>query len=121
MAMHELSKVLSLEIGHLQDRPDIRDAYSPITWLKLCRYIQHATDGLTSVRLATEGHDTKTISEMTGIHPGRIAAFKAWNTMWLRAVRHELTIKWRKAEERIADITFLRSIGISVGDEATND
>jgi len=119
--IEQLRRLLDSEVIHLAQNSEIQNAYSPITWAKLCRQIRHVTEGMMSVRLATEGMPTATIEAMTGIHPSRIGAFKAWNTRWRRAIKHYLTIQWRKREERLADIAFLRSIGIAVGDVSEID
>ena len=91
--------------------------YSPRTWVKLCRQIQHVREGMTCVRLAVEGKSTAEIHRLTGIHTYRIGAFKAWNTIWKRAIDHVLTIQFRNERERQVDIAFLRSIGIAVQDD----
>jgi len=121
-AIEQLRLILDSEVEYLANSDDIRNAYSPITWVKLCRQIRHVTEGMTAVRLATEGKSTPVIGAMTGIHPARIGAFRAWNTRWRKAIKHYLTIQWRKREERMADIAFLRSIGIAVeGDSVTSE
>lgn len=116
----ELKRLLDVELDRLQANPEIKNAYSPITWIKLCRSIHHLTEGMTAVRLSTEGMTAQQISAGTGIGVLRIGAFKAWNTRWLKAIRHTIAIKWAKAEERLADIAFLRSVGIAVEDAAPN-
>jgi hypothetical protein len=112
----ELKRVVDVELDRLQAIPEIKNAYSPITWLRLCRSIHHVTEGMTAVRLSTEGMTAQQINASTGIGVSRIAGFKAWNTRWLKAIRHTIAIKWAKEEERLADIAFLRSVGISVED-----
>lgn len=112
----ELKSLLDAEISALSSTAEIRNAYSPITWIKLCQYIRHATEGMTAVRQSTEGKSAKEISAATGMSTSRIAAFKAWNTMWRGEIRKIIELKWRKAEERRADIQFLRSIGIAVAE-----
>jgi hypothetical protein len=116
--IEQLRQLLDAEIVTLDNNAQIRNAYSPITWSKLCRYINHATEGMMAVRLATEGKTTPEIAAITGMPTTRIAAFKAWNTIWKKAIDKFLTIKWRKQEERRADIEFLRAIGIKVEDES---
>jgi hypothetical protein len=53
----------------------------------------------------------------TGILPGSIAAFKAWNTMYVdatrRGVQQHIRIKGRTQAEQNADIEFLRACGIA--------
>ena len=119
LGVKELQRLLEAEVTHLQSNPGIRNAYSPITWVKLCRSIKHVTEGMTAVRLSVEGMSASEINEATGIATRRIGAFKAWNTVWKKAVNRYMTLKWRKAEERSADIAFLISIGISVDEENT--
>ena len=116
--IEELRRLLDSEVIRLSRNSDIQNAYSPITWVKLCRQIRHVTEGMMAVRLASEGKPTAVIKAMTGIRTARIGAFKAWNTRWRKAIKHFLTIQWRKQEERIADIAFLKSIGIAVEDES---
>jgi hypothetical protein len=116
----QLKRLLDTEIHHLSQSPEIRNAYSPITWTKLCRTIHHVTEGMAAVRLATEGKSTSDIHAITGIGHQRIAAFRAWNTRWVKVIRHYLTIQWRHEEERRADIHFLRSVGIAVEDAGPN-
>jgi hypothetical protein len=116
----DLQKALALEISQLQTHTEIRNAYSPITWLKLCRSIKHATEGMAAVRLSVAGKTNAEISESTGIKPPRIGAFKAWNTIYRKAIARTITLRWRKQEERLADIAFLRAIGIAV-EEGDND
>jgi hypothetical protein len=122
-AIAELKAVLDFEIESLRAKPEIKNAYSPITWHKLCRQVLHVTEGMAAVRLSIDGWDAGQIQAMTGIHQSRTAAFKAWNTRWVRAIRHTIEIRWAKAEERIRDIAWLKSIGISVDDTTavTND
>lgn len=110
----ELKSLLDAEISALSSTAEIRNAYSPITWVKLCRYIRHATEGMTAVRLSTEGKSARAIAAATGMSTSRIAAFKAWNTIWRGQIQKFIELRWRKAEERRADIEFLRSIGIAV-------
>lgn len=112
----ELKRALDTEIENLRTKPEIKNAYSPITWAKLCRQVHHVTDGMTSVRLSIEGMTSEQVQATTGIHRLRVAAFKAVNTRWVKAVRHTIEIRWAKAEERIRDIAWLKSIGISVED-----
>ncbi|SRR5260370_34470209 len=91
----DLQKALALEINQLQTRSEIRNAYSPITWLKLCRSIKHATEGMAAVRLSVAGKTNAEISDATGIKPLRIGAFKAWNTIYRKAIARTITLRWR--------------------------
>lgn len=120
--LDELHARLAAEITYLETTDAIRDAYSPITWVKMCRYLKHATEGMAAVRLSVEGKTAQEIHTITGIPTSRIGAFKAWNTIWKKSIAKMITIKWRKEQERLADIAFLRSIGISTGElEATHE
>lgn len=115
-AIGQMIDTLRGELDNLQSDTKIQNAYSPVTWVKLCREIQHVREGMTCVRLAVEGKRTEEISMLTGVHPQRIAAFRAWNTIWKRAIERNLTIKFRNEQELQADISFLRGIGIAVDD-----
>jgi hypothetical protein len=112
--INQLKNLLDAEITYLGTDSTVRNAYSPLTWVRLCRTINHLTEGMAAVRLATNGYTTSEIHTMTGISVLRIAAFRAVNTRWVRAIEHYLTIQWRRHEERHADIAFLRSVGIAV-------
>ena len=113
----DLQKALALEINQLQTHTEIRNAYSPVTWWKLCRSIKHATEGMAAVRLSVAGKTNSEITDATGIKSRRVGAFKAWNTIYRRAIARTITLRWRREEERRADIAFLRSIGIAVEED----
>lgn len=73
----DMIATLRTELADLRTNTAIQNAYSPITWVKLCRQIQHVRKGMTCVRLASEGKTTEEIGKLTGIHSHRIGAFRA--------------------------------------------
>jgi hypothetical protein len=116
-AFQDLNKVLSDEITYLTIDVEIRNAYSPIAWARLCLGIRHLTQGMATIRLHCEGKTNKEIEAQTGVDVRRIAAFKAWNTQYKKSIHRALTIRGRNKEQRKADLKFLRSIGVSIVDE----
>lgn len=114
--INDMIATLRNELADLRTNTTIQNAYSPVTWVKLCRQIQHVREGMTCVRMASEGKTTEEIGKLTGIDSHRIGAFRAWNTIWKRAIERVLTIKFRNEQERQSDIEFLRSIGIAVNE-----
>jgi hypothetical protein len=115
-AFLELSKVLSDEIAYLTSDVEIRNAYSPIAWARLCMGIRHLTQGMATIRLHCDGKTNEEIQNITGVARPRIAAFKAWNTQYKKSVHRALTIRGRNKAQRDADLAFLKSIGVSVLD-----
>ena len=78
--IEQLKRWFDDEINQFQTNPNIRNAYSPITWLKFCCSMRDVAEGMAAVRLATEGKTTQEIHALTGMPVPRIAAFRAWNT-----------------------------------------
>jgi hypothetical protein len=89
----DLQKALALEISQLQTHNEIRNAYSPIIWWKLCRSTKHATEGMAAVRLSVAGKTNSEITEATGIKPRRVGAFKAWNTIYRKVIARTITLR----------------------------
>jgi uncharacterized protein YerC len=113
----EMTAKLRGEVDELDSLLALKDAYSPIAWLNVCTQLRVVTDGMIVMRKLAEGKSNHQITAETGIPSGSIAAYKAWNTMYARAVRigvsKRIKIKGRTAAEQAADIAFLRSCGIA--------
>jgi|SRR6185437_6217310 len=112
-----MTRSLRGEIDDLERVMEIQDAYSPIAWLNVCQQLRVVTDGMVVMRKLAEGKAAIQITAETGILPGSIAAYKAWNTMYLRAVNAQATrsirLKGRTEAEQQRDIEFLRACGIA--------
>jgi hypothetical protein len=116
-AFHDLNHMLTDELAYLTKDVEIRNAYSPIAWARLCMGIKHLTEGMAAIRLHCEGNTNDEIVRKTGVHAGRIAAFKAWNTQYKKMIDRKLTLRGKNKEQRTADLGFLRSIGVSIVDD----
>lgn len=112
-----MTRSLRGEIDDLQKVMEIKDAYSPIAWLNVCQQLRVVTDGMIVMRMLAEGKAAAQITAETGILPGSIAAYKAWNTMYLRGISSQATrtikLKGRTEAEQLRDIEFLRACGIA--------
>jgi hypothetical protein len=115
-AFRRIHNVLSDEIAYLTADLEIRNAYSPIAWARLCMDIKHLTQGMAAIRLHCEGKNNKEIAAATGLSGNRIAAFKAWNTIYKKSIHRVLTLRGRNKQQRDADLEFLKSIGVSILD-----
>ena len=116
-AAFEMTAKLQGEVDELQSILKMQDAYSPVAWLNVCQQLRVVTDGMIVMRMLAEGGTTRQITAETGILPGSIAAYKAWNTMYAasikRGVHKRIKIKGRTEAEQAADIEFLRACGIT--------
>ena len=105
------------EIKDLENLLTVKDAYSPVAWVALCQHLRTAVHGMMVMRRLALGQTNDQIIAETGISNGSIAAYKAWNTMYLRHItakaERRIRIKGRTEAERNADIEFLRSCGIT--------
>jgi hypothetical protein len=113
-----LRAILSDEIAYLMSDAELRNAYSPIAWVRLCQGVKHLTEGMAAIRLHCEGKTNEEIAATTGVNTRRVGAYKAWNTQYKRAINRTLRIKGRNKEQREADIAFLRAVGVAIIDEA---
>lgn len=117
-AAFDLLQKLSGEIVDLNKLAATKDAYSPVAWMNICRQLQIVTDGMIVMRMLTAGKSPNEIALETGIAHGSISAYKAWNTMYTRALRanaeRRVAVKGHTKAEREADIAFLRSCGIAL-------
>ena len=111
-AAAKLELMLSDEIAYLTQGNKLRNVYSPIAWVRLCRTMATLTAGMACNRLAAEGKTNQEIREATGVSVGSIAAFKAWNTMYTRDVEKLLAVKGKTEVQRERDLDFLSSIGV---------
>ncbi len=113
----EMTAKLQGEVEELQSLLKMQDAYSPVAWLNVCQQLRVVTDGMIVMRMLAEGKSSGQITTETGILPGSIAAYKAWNTMYAdsikRGIHKRIKIKGRTEAEQAADIAFLRTCGIS--------
>jgi uncharacterized protein YerC len=128
-AAYEMASQLTSEVANLDN---LKDAYSPMAWINICRQLRVVTDGMTTMRLIAEGKNNATISTEAHVTVGSIAAYKAWNTMYLRmlnaGIQRRVPIKGRTKQEKNLDADFLRSCGIEFDvvphiekEEGTND
>jgi uncharacterized protein YerC len=113
----EMTAKLQGEVDELQSLLKMQDAYSPIAWLNVCQQLRVVTDGMIVMRMLAEGKTSGQITAETGILPGSIAAYKAWNTMYAdsikRGVQKRIKIRGRTKAEQAADISFLQACGIA--------
>jgi len=118
-AAFDMANGLRGEIAALEAMESgIKDAYSPIAWLNICRQLRVVTDGMIVMRMLADGKSNQEVTAATGILPGSIAAYKAWNTMYaasvqLTAKKRIVKLKGRNAIEQSHDAEFLRSCGIA--------
>jgi hypothetical protein len=112
IGLSQLYRELGDEIGKLIGSESVRNAYSPVTWWKICRYIEHITEGLMVVRLSNIGLSPTEIFRETGIVPNRTAAFRAWATRFKGDEGKSVTIDWRTDHERKKFIDLMDKIGI---------
>lgn len=112
-AAYRMASQLTSEVATLDN---LKDAYSPMAWINICRQLRVVTDGMTTMRLIAEGKNNASISTEAHVTVGSIAAYKAWNTMYLQmldeGIQRRVPIKGRTHEEKNQDAEFLRSCGI---------
>jgi hypothetical protein len=112
-AAFKMASQLTSEVANLDN---LKDAYSPMAWINICRQLRVVTDGMTTMRLIAENKDNATISTEANVTVGSIAAYKAWNTMYLKmlnsGIQRRVAIKGRTKQEKNLDAEFLRSCGI---------
>jgi hypothetical protein len=113
-AAERLTGMLADEVSYLTDGDKLKNVYSPIAWIRLCRAIATLTAGMAVMRLVFEGKTNDDIQQMTGLPRTIIAAYKAWNTMYSRAVRKVLAAKGKTEEQRKRDLEFLASNGVKL-------
>jgi len=112
-AAYKMASQLTSEVANLDN---LKDAYSPMAWINICRQLRVVTDGMTTMRMIAEGKNNATISIEAQVTVGSIAAYKAWNTMYLKmldaGIQRRVAIKGRTKQEKDLDAEFLRSCGI---------
>jgi hypothetical protein len=69
-AFHDLNHMLTDELAYLTKDVEIRNAYSPIAWARLCMGIKRLTEGMAAIRLHCEGKTNDEIVRKTGVHTG---------------------------------------------------
>lgn len=114
----DMLESLSGEVAQLQRLASTKDAYSPIAWLNICRQLRIVTDGMIAMRMLSEGKTTAQICTETGILPGSVKAYKAWNTMYQqsisRNIQRRIALRGRTEAQQKADAKFLRACGIAL-------
>jgi len=114
----QMTRSLDGEVADLEALLKDKDAYSPMAWLNICQQLRIVTDGMTVMRMLAEGKTPKQIANETGIRPGSIAAYQAWNTMYRndrdKYIGKKIALKGRSEAEKRADAEFLRSCGIDL-------
>jgi uncharacterized protein YerC len=113
-AAERLMEMLVDEVGYLTHGGNLKNVYSPIAWIRLCRAISTLTNGMSVMRLVSEGKSNEEIARITGLPNMTIAAYKAWNTMYARGVEKALAAKGKTEEQRKRDVEFLFSIGVTL-------
>lgn len=113
-AADRLTGVLADEVLYLTDGDKLKNVYSPIAWIRLCRAISTLTAGMAVMRLVFEGKTNEEIQQTTGLPRTTIAAYKAWNTMYSRGVEKVLAANGKSEEQRKRDLEFLASIGVKL-------
>ena len=115
----KLESLLSDEIAFLSEGNKIKNVYSPVAWVRMCRMLHTLTYGMAVMRMVHEGKTNAEITKATGMPGTVIAAYKAWNTMYSDMVGGMLAARGKTEEARKRDLEFLASIGVSLG-EADN-
>jgi hypothetical protein len=113
-AADHLTGMLADEVSYLTDGDKLKNVYSPIAWIRLCRAISTLTAGMAVMRLVFEGKTNEEIQQTTGLPRTIIAAYKAWNTMYSRGVKKVLAANGKTEEQRKRDLEFLASIGVKL-------
>lgn len=112
-AAYKTASQLTSEVANIDN---LKDAYSPMAWINICRQLRVVTDGMTTMRLIAEGKNNATISLEANVTVGSIAAYKAWNAMYLKmlnaGIQRRVAIKGRTTQEKNLDAEFLRSCGV---------
>ena len=116
-AAAKLESLLSDEVAYLIEGNKIKNVYSPVAWVRMCRMLHTLTYGMAVMRMVYEGKTNPEISKATGLPTTVIAAYKAWNTMYSDMIGSMLAARGKTAKSRQRDLEFLKSIGVSVKDE----
>ena len=115
-AAAKLESLLSDEVAYLIEGNKIKNVYSPVAWVRMCRMLYTLTCGMAVMRMVYEGKANAEITKATGLPVTVIAAYKAWNTMYSDMVGSMLAARGKTEEARKRDLEFLASIGVSLED-----
>ena len=115
-AAAKLESLLSDEVAYLTEGNRIKNVYSPVAWVRMCRMLHTLTYGMTVMRMVFEGKTNAEITTATGLPVTVIAAYKAWNTMYGDMVGGMLAARGKSEKARKRDLEFLASIGVTLED-----
>ena len=113
-AANRMEEMLADEISYLTHGGKLKNVYSPVAWIRLCRTIRTLTSGMVVMRLTFEDKSNDEICQITGLTGQTVAAYKAWNTMYARDIQKMLAVRGKTEVQRKRDLEFLTSIGVSL-------
>lgn len=116
-AAAKLESLLSGEVAYLIEGNKIKNVYSPVAWVRMCRMLHTLTYGMAVMRMVYEGKTNAEITKATGLPATVIAAYKAWNTMYSDKVEAMLAARGKTEKARKRDLEFLASIGVSLRED----
>jgi len=116
-AATKLESLLSDEVAYLIEGNKIKNVYSPMAWVRMCRMLNTLTYGMSVMRMIYEGKNNAEIREATGLPTTVIAAYKAWNTMYSDKLGSMLAARGKTDEARKRDLEFLALIGVSLRED----
>jgi uncharacterized protein YerC len=86
IALIRLAPTLQQEVESLNMQ--FIDAYSLMSWRSVCRHLRCFANGMTVMRLLSEGKTHAEITEATGIKSPSISAYKGCNTASVKRCGH---------------------------------
>lgn len=116
VAAEKLESLLSDEVAYLIEGNKIKNVYSPMAYVRICRMLHTLTYGMAVMRMVYEGKTNAEITKATGLLGTVIAAYKAWNTMYSDMIGKMLVARGKTEEARKRDLEFLASIGVTLED-----
>jgi DNA-binding CsgD family transcriptional regulator len=93
---------------------NLRNAYSPVAWVRLNREFLTILRGMQCMRLRIQGKSPAEIQAETGLSRQTIAAYTAWNTMYGRAIDRHLAARGRTKKQKQSDRQFLNDCGVTL-------
>jgi DNA-binding CsgD family transcriptional regulator len=93
---------------------NLRNAYSPVAWVRLNREVLTALRGMQCMRLRAQGKSPAEIQGETGLSRQTIAAYTAWNTMYGRAIDRYLVARGKTEKQQETERKFLADCGVTL-------
>ena len=115
-AAEKLESLLSDEIAYLVEGNKIKNVYSPVAWVRMCRMLHTLTYGMAAMRLVYEGKTNAEIQLAIGLPSNSTAAYKAWNTNYAKMLNTMFAARGKTEAARKRDLEFLASIGVTLED-----